>query len=85
MVPRGLQGWFGRVPSACSGFHLLSNIGSNMGSNIGSNMGSNIVRNIVFLRIFFPTTAGNGSRTVPWTCFGFYIASNMGSNVGSDI
>ena len=39
----GPQGWFGRVPSACSGFHILSNIGSIMGSNIGSNMGSNIV------------------------------------------
>ena len=54
----GPQGWFGRVPSACSGLHILS--------NIGSNMGSNIVPTIVFFRMFFPSTVGNGCRTVPW-------------------
>ena len=64
-----------------SGSGLCSRIGSNMGSNIGSNidsnMGSNIVPNIVpyivpnmdFLGFYSIFIGGNGSGTVPWTCF----------------
>ena len=48
-------------------------------------MGSNIVPILIFFRIFFSSTVGNGSRTVPWIYFCFYIKSNMGSNLGSDI